>query len=61
MTPNEAKLVAQLLAVTISLQTHVREEAHRRHCTPSEYCPCTDNELARALALLGEFGVKPTY
>jgi hypothetical protein len=60
MSETEARLVKMLAAVTHCLETHIAEEAHRSHCTPAEYCPCTDNEIAAARALLAHYEAKTT-
>jgi hypothetical protein len=61
MTENEARLVKMLAEITHCLQTHIAEDAHKARCAPSDYCPCTDNEIATAVALLAEYNAKPTH
>jgi hypothetical protein len=61
MTEKETRLVKALAEITHCLQLHIADEAHRRHCEPSDYCPCTDREIATAVAVLAEYDAKPTH
>jgi hypothetical protein len=61
MTENEARLVKALAQITVALQAHITVEAHRAGCKPEDFCPCTDNEIATAVALLAEYNTTPTH
>lgn len=47
-----AELIRALRAVVVCLEHHIKHEAARLHMSPETLCPCMENEVAHARAVL---------